>query len=260
MTVDLEDMEERKHVNVESMQLDHFMEVHPFEQLSSPNAGVVTYFNLGEEIKYMGEILLTFRDSHIFKVCWENQAKLMVAEEMADADPGALQIADINATPEMIHDDIFEPCYGEYKGIYTRLKNSSIRLEEVNQLFHDYKGRYEELAKDLDIMCRIDKSTDKQWIHSRVQQIEQYHELHLAVASAQIIMKVKEALCLQGDFRVLETLTEVVSGYELSILHPTKIPHYVKINTAISIFLILSFHILLPSEPCRLPERAAESD
>ncbi|KAK5884967.1 hypothetical protein CesoFtcFv8_018727 [Champsocephalus esox] len=209
MTVDLEDMEKRKHVNVESMQLDHFMEVHPFEQLSSSNAGVVTYFKLGEEIKYMGEILFTFRDSHIFKVCWENQAKLMVAEEMADTDPGALQIADINATPEMIHNDIFEPCYGKYKGIYTRLKNSSIRLEEVNQLFHDYKGRYEELAKDLDIMCRIDKSTDKQWIHSKVQQIEQYHELHLAVASAQIIMKVKEALCLQGDFRVLETLTEV---------------------------------------------------
>ncbi|XP_010769191.1 E3 ubiquitin-protein ligase rnf213-alpha [Notothenia coriiceps] len=209
MTVDLEDMEERKHVNVESMQLNHFMEVHPFDQLSPPDAGVVTYFKLGEEIKNMAEILFTFRDSHIFKVCWENQAKLMVAEEMPDADPGALQIADINATPEMIHDDIFEPCYGEYKDIYTRLKNSSITLEEVNQLFHDYKGRYEELAKDLEIMCRIDKSTDKQWIHSRVQQIEQYHELHLAVASAQIIMKVKEALCLQGDFRVLETLTEV---------------------------------------------------
>ncbi|XP_033998789.1 E3 ubiquitin-protein ligase rnf213-alpha isoform X4 [Trematomus bernacchii] len=209
MTVDLEDMEKRNQVNVESMPLNDFMEVHPFEQLATPKAGVVTYFNLGEEIKNMGEILFTFRDSHIFKVCWENQAKLMVAEEMADADPGALQIADINATPEMIHNDIFEPCYDEYKGIYTRLKNSSIRLEEVNQLFHDYKGRYEELAKDLDIMCRIDKSTDKQWIHSRVQQIEQYHELHLAVASAQIIMKVKEALCLQGDFRVLETLTEV---------------------------------------------------
>ncbi|KAE8283229.1 E3 ubiquitin-protein ligase rnf213-alpha [Larimichthys crocea] len=58
-------------------------------------------------------------------------------------------------------------------------------------------------------MCKSDKSTDKQWIPIRVQQIEQYHELHLAVTSAEIIMMVKDTLCLQGDFRVLETLTEV---------------------------------------------------
>ncbi|CAJ1075083.1 E3 ubiquitin-protein ligase rnf213-alpha [Xyrichtys novacula] len=110
--------------------------------------------------------------------------------------------------PELIHDEIFRPCIANYNDIYTCLKNGSIRLGEVNQLFSAYKGNYEELSKDLEIMCRIDKSTDKQWIHSRVQQIEQYHELHLAVASADIIMKVKETLHLQGDFRVLETLTE----------------------------------------------------
>ncbi|XP_042247797.1 E3 ubiquitin-protein ligase rnf213-alpha [Thunnus maccoyii] len=209
MTVDIADMEERQKVKIEVMHLDNFMEVHPFDQLPSPMAGVVTYFSLEEEIRDMAEVLYTFRDSYIFKVCWEKQARFMATEEMEDEDCDKHELADIMATPEMIHNDIFMPCFADYKDIYTCLKNGSIRLEKVNQIFKVYKGKYEELAQDLDIMCRVDNSTDKQWIHRRVQQIEQYHELHLAVASAQIIMKVKETLCLQGDFRVLETLTEV---------------------------------------------------
>lgn len=225
MTVDLADMQKRQKVNIEIMPLNQFMEVHPFDQLPSGMAGIVTYFNLDEDFRNMAEVLSTFKDSHIFNMCWEKQAKLKAAEEMEedyhDADEemeDTFHDADeeIDAAPEMIHDDIFEPCFNDYKDIYARLKDGSITLEEVNQLFGDYKGKYLELAQDLDIMCRVDKSTDKQWIHSRVQQIEQYHELHLAVASAQIIMKVKETLRLQGDFRVLETLTEVVSGHVLN--------------------------------------------
>ncbi|XP_070836494.1 E3 ubiquitin-protein ligase rnf213-alpha [Chaetodon trifascialis] len=209
MTVDVADMEERKHVNIEIMPLNDFMEVHRIDKMPSQIAGVVTYFSLDEDIRDMADVLYTFRDSYIFKVCWEKRAKLLANEEMEDNNPDEHEVADIMATPQTIHDDIFEPCFADYKDIYTCLKNGSIRLEEVNQLFGAYKGKYDELAVDLDIMCRVDKSTDKQWIHSRVHQIEQYHELHLAVASAQIIMRVKDTLCLQGDFRVLETLTVV---------------------------------------------------
>nr|XP_046270196.1 E3 ubiquitin-protein ligase rnf213-alpha isoform X2 [Scatophagus argus] len=208
MTVDVADMEETQQVNIENIPLNHFMEVHQFDQMPSPDAGTVTFFKLNEEIREMAEVLYTFRDSYIFKLCWEKQAKLLASEEMEVDNPDQREVADIMATPEMICDDIFHPCFADYKDIYTCLKNSSIRLEEVNQLFCAFKGKYEELAQELDIMCRADKSTDKQWIHSRVQQIEQYHELHLAVASAQYIMMVKETLHLQGDFRVLETLTE----------------------------------------------------
>nr|XP_019957387.1 PREDICTED: E3 ubiquitin-protein ligase RNF213 [Paralichthys olivaceus] len=209
MTVNVAAMEQRQQVNVDVMPLNLFMEVHQLDKLPSEMAGIVTYFSLGEEIKEMAEALYTFRDSYIFQVCWEQQAKLWVTEEVITDDPNEQEVADIMATPEMMYEEVFVPCYKNYKDIYTSLKNGSIMLEEVNQLFGAYKGRYEELAQDLDIMCRVDKSTDKKWTNSRVQQIEQYHELHFAVASAQIIMKVKETLHLQGDFRVLQTLTEV---------------------------------------------------
>ncbi|XP_037333444.2 E3 ubiquitin-protein ligase rnf213-alpha isoform X2 [Pungitius pungitius] len=209
MTVDLAGMQEKQQVNMELMPLNQFMEVHPFDRMASPQAGVVTYFDLDEDIRNMAEVLSTFKDSHIFNVFWENAAKLLVSTETDNDFLNEDEEEEIVATPKMIHDDIFQPSYDDYKVLYACLKDGSIRLKDVNDFFRHYKGKYEELTEELDLMRRVDKSSDKQWIITRVQQIEQYHELHLAVASAQMIMQVKETLCLQGDFRVLETLTEV---------------------------------------------------
>lgn len=206
--VDIDDMEERQQIDIEVNPLNVFMEVHPFDLMASDMAGIVTYFELDEDIREMAEVLHTFQDSRLFKACWEKAAKLLVDEEMDEPD--------IIATPEMIHDDIFTPSYEEYKKIYTCLKDGHITLAQVNELFADYKGKYEELAQQLDLMCRIEKGSNTDWILRRVQQIEQYHELHLAVASATIIMTVKETLGLQGDFRALETLMEAVSGHVLT--------------------------------------------
>lgn len=222
-------MEERQKVNIEVHHLNVFMEVYLFDQMTSNKTGVVTYFKLDENTRKMAEVLHTFQESHLFKMCWEKEAKLLVAANM-DADPD-MEEMDIVATPEIIHDDIFEPSFDEYKKIHTCLKNGHITLAQVNELFGDYKGKYDELTQELEIMCRVETLPDRHWIHRRVQQIEQYHELHLAVASAEIIMKVKDTLCLQGDFRVLETLTETVSGHVfISYITPQNFTHYVISN------------------------------
>lgn len=215
VAVDVEEMEERQQVNIEARRLTDFMEVHQVDLLPTDQTGVVTYFQLDEEIRAMAEVLYTFQDSHLFKVCWEKQAKFVAAEEMEDNNPECQEVVDIMATPETIHDEIFQPAISDYKNIYALLKSGQITLKDVNQLFDAFKGNYEGLARELNIMSRVEKTIDKQWIHSRVQQIEQYHELHLAVASAEIITMVKETLCLQGDFSILETLREAVRNVKL---------------------------------------------
>lgn len=213
----VDDMEAKQQINIETMTLNDFMEVHPLGQPPSDMAGVVTFFDLDEDIKNMAEVLNTFKDSYIFKVCWEKQAKDLATSERDDEDPDESGVVDIMASPEIIHNDIFQPCYADYTEIYSCLKNGSIRLGEVDRLFKAYKGKYQELTQDLEIMCRVDHSKEN-WIPMRVQQIEQYHELHLAVAAAQIIMMVKRILCPQGDFRVLQTLLAAVSGDVLNYI------------------------------------------
>ncbi|KAM4598338.1 E3 ubiquitin-protein ligase rnf213-alpha-like [Polymixia lowei] len=208
MTVDVKDLEVRQKINIETMALDHFMKVHPFDQLFSETYGVVTYFDLHEDIRNMAEVLHTFKDNYIFNMCWENQARKAM-QDRENEDPEESEELDITATAETIHDEVFQGCYADYKKIYSCLKDGRIKLGKVDELFKAYKGKYERLAQDLEVMCKVDDSSDKQWIQRRAQQIEQYHELHLAVASAQIITVVKETLCLQGDFNVLQTLLEV---------------------------------------------------
>ncbi|XP_030005629.1 E3 ubiquitin-protein ligase rnf213-alpha-like [Sphaeramia orbicularis] len=206
LTVDVVNMEERRKDNVEVMPLNQFMKVRPFDQPSS-RIPAVTHFILDEEIRTMAEVLYKFRDSGIFHSCCEKQAGLFARSKLKD-NASDEQVADIKATPKMIRDEVLVKGYDEYKDIYIRLKTGSLTFEEVNKLFRISKQKYEQLKDELDIMCRIDPSADKQWIHGRVEQIKQYHELHLALASAETITRVKETLGLQGDFRVLETLTK----------------------------------------------------
>uniref|UniRef100_A0A3Q3AP92 RING-type E3 ubiquitin transferase n=1 Tax=Kryptolebias marmoratus TaxID=37003 RepID=A0A3Q3AP92_KRYMA len=202
-------------VNIETMPLDHFMVVNQFDQLASdPLAGIVTYFNLDEEIRDMAKELFAFKDSYVFKIYWEKRAIRLAMEEKEDDESDEDGIADIQATPDMIYNDIYLPCFHEYKAIYTDLKKGSIRIEVIRQLFGLYKDKYADLTKELDIMCKLEKSADKQWIHIRVEQVKQYHELHLAVASARVIMKVKETLGLHGDFKVLETLMNIHADFQ----------------------------------------------
>lgn len=209
MLVIVDEMVERQQVVIESKNLRDFMEVHQVDLLPTDNTGVVTYFQLDGKIRDMAKVLYTFQGSHLFKVCWEKVAKQVAAEEMANNSEDE-EVANIKATSEKIHERIFQPASSNYQSIYELLKGGQIKLKDINQLFGTFKGNYEGLTQELLIMNKIEERSDEQWIHSRVQQIEQYHELHLAVASAEIIMMVKETLCLQGDFRVLETLREVV--------------------------------------------------
>lgn len=196
------------------MSLNHFVEVHTFDQQSSPSAGVVTYYDLDEDIRPMAEVLYTFKDSYLFQVCWEIQAKEHYQGHFGDLEEAG--IVDLKATPEVILHDLFEPCYAEYTYIYHDLKDGSIKLGAVDTLFKDFIGNYSGLVQDFHKMCRVDPSDNKQWIQQRALQIQQYHELHLAVASARVIMTVKETLCLQGDFNILQTLLEVVSHHLLN--------------------------------------------
>ncbi|KAI1884419.1 hypothetical protein AGOR_G00226210 [Albula goreensis] len=217
IAVDMRKLEEKHQINIEEMTLDEFMEVHQFDELSSDLTGVVTYFDL-EDIKEMARVLRMLKDSFIFCMCWENQAKdlskrnqhgnLIDEDDDSSEEEEVIEVQTV-ATPTVIQRDIFQPCYLKYQKIYSDLKSGGLKLEEVDVIFRDYKGKYEELRKELEFMCRTDRSEDQNWIQRRTQQIEQYHEIHLAVESALVIKKVKQTLCPQGDFKVLEILLEV---------------------------------------------------
>lgn len=188
------------------MNLDKFVDVHLLNQTPSTKSRVLNYFELEDDVRSMAEVLNTFKDSYIFKVCCMNEAAKFAKANKAIPPAGEMVI-----TLGKLHSDIFQPCYNAYKDIYTGLKDGSITFEKIDETFRAYKGKYKELAAEFAIICKLDRSDDQCWVQTRIHQIEQYHELHLAIQSAEVVTVVKETLCLTGDFQVLEKLLVTVS-------------------------------------------------
>ncbi|XP_053495453.1 E3 ubiquitin-protein ligase rnf213-alpha [Ictalurus furcatus] len=214
--VDTADLEKKHTDNVEQMCLDEFMEVHQLDESSSEVTGLVTYFNLCDLTRTMAKRLHALKDSYIFSMCWENKAKTLSYTEQDDEDDDdddddeTEPIRDMEpCTLEFIYAKIFKPCDTQYKSIYTSLKDGSITFQTVDSVFEVYKGKYDDLRKDLEIMCKINPKDNRRWIKDRIHQIQQYHGLHLAVESAQVIMDVKKDLCPEGNFDILNRLLDV---------------------------------------------------
>jgi len=209
--VDFQGLEEKRHIDIDEMDLDKFVDVHSVNQNPSAMSRVVNFLELEDDVRSMAVDLNTFKDSYIFKKCWVHEAKTFAEKCRAIPSEGELVI-----TPKMVLSDIFKPCYNAYKNMYTGLKDGSITFETIDLRFRTYKGKYKELNAEVAIMCKLDSLDDQRWVQTRIQQIEQYHELHLAVESAQVVKMVKETLCLQGDFQVLEKFLATVSHHILS--------------------------------------------
>uniref|UniRef100_A0AAY5KR03 RING-type E3 ubiquitin transferase n=1 Tax=Esox lucius TaxID=8010 RepID=A0AAY5KR03_ESOLU len=196
--------------NIDLMNLDEFMEVHSFDKDSSKMTGVVTYFNFCDVIRQMASKLHAIRESFILTMCWEKQAKGLSHKQLDTNDEELQPEMEREVfTLDLIHRKIFQSSYDHYYKIYESLQSGTISLKEVDSIFEAYKGKYEDLEKELKIMCKMNYSDKGKWIKGRIQQIQQYHDIYLAFESAKVIMTVKETICPQGDFKVLQTLLDM---------------------------------------------------
>lgn len=188
------------------MNLNEFIKIPTLDGLTSPATPNVTYFNLSKKTHEMASKLHANKDSTIFKMYWTNQVEKLSKDK-----------SDINNTEEevytldQVYTYIFESCYTNYERLYDSLKTGELLLEEIDSIFEVYKGRYEDLKKDIHIMCRINSSDDRRWIRGRVNQIQQYQDVHLALETSKIIMDIKQLICPAGKFEDLGPLLQMVN-------------------------------------------------
>ncbi|XP_034268690.1 E3 ubiquitin-protein ligase RNF213 [Pantherophis guttatus] len=205
LKVDLTEVEQQQIGNLAEKTLDDVVKVR--EPTSCSDDGIETYLDLSEDLKHVSKVVCDFKDSHIFLHCWEQAAKKLM-DNMEDSDTE--EILDM----EYVHDRLFDPCYKEFQRIYDSLKLGDLTFAEVNVLFKDFNNDYEELRRDFKIMCKLQTRDNGAWIDERIQQIQQYHELDLALDSAKVIDKVKDVLKLSGDFSVLQQLLNLTREFE----------------------------------------------
>ncbi|MED6241326.1 hypothetical protein ATANTOWER_009228, partial [Ataeniobius toweri] len=209
VSVDFQGLEKKLQPNFDLMNLNEFMKVCTLDELSSQSSRKVTYSNLSDAIYEMASELHAIKDSLIFKMCWTNQVQELSREDTDEDDTENSKEMKEIYTLDHVHSKIYQSCYSRYKELYSSLKSGEMLLEEVDIVFEVYIGKHEDLHKDLDIMCRIDPSDDRKWIKGRIAQIREYHDHHLVMDSAKIIMDIRSALCPEGDFSIMENLLQM---------------------------------------------------
>ncbi|XP_022619645.1 E3 ubiquitin-protein ligase rnf213-alpha-like [Seriola dumerili] len=207
--VDFEGLDKKLHQNTEMMNLNEFMKVYTLDGQTSSTTGKVTYFDLCDVTRQMASELHAIKDSLIFKMCWRTQVEELSRDQSDTDDTEHLDGNEEIYTLDHVYHNIFQSCYSKYEGLYSGLKSGEVLLEEIDSMVEIYEGKYAELQKDLDIMCRINPTDNRKWIRGRISQIQHYHDLHLAMESAKIIMDIRNTLCPEGDFTVLEKLLQM---------------------------------------------------
>uniref|UniRef100_A0ABM5FN25 E3 ubiquitin-protein ligase RNF213 isoform X1 n=1 Tax=Pogona vitticeps TaxID=103695 RepID=A0ABM5FN25_9SAUR len=198
--VDIDEVEQKYSEDLASKALDEVVNVK--DAMSHGDGKIETYYHLNPDLKKIYGTVGSFKDSHVFQYCWEWAAKQLASKTedlISEEDTATLSLDEVPL-------QLFEPCCCEFHRLYLRLRSGDLTFAEVDVLFKDFTNLYEELRKDFQKMCSLQSQDRGEWIKKRVEQIQQYHELHLAVDAAKVIDKVREGLNLSGDFSVLQHL------------------------------------------------------
>ncbi|KAM5272726.1 E3 ubiquitin-protein ligase RNF213 [Ctenodactylus gundi] len=172
-----------------------------------------TCYHLSAQAQEMARSIDALANCHTFQILWE-----AVATELRDSSEGE-SASPILELPE-VSESLYSPCHKQLVRLYADLRSGAISFAQVDALFKDFVGRYEELTSELKTMCVVEPSAPRDWIPARVRQIQEYHSLHQAASSAKVILRLAGCLELTGDFSVLRTLLNFTDKFP-SFCHET---------------------------------------
>ncbi|XP_021270744.1 E3 ubiquitin-protein ligase RNF213 isoform X1 [Numida meleagris] len=214
-------------VNVGEVDLQHSEDLRSKKLNRVVNVGqrpIQTYYTLSQELKECAQKMHAFKDSLIFQQFWE-EAAVRAREEYdssgeaydSSEEEEVVPVIDLNDVLE----DLISPCFTNYEKLYDDLRSGSLTLSAVDRIFQEFTNHPEDIRAELNIICELRPGEDRGWVGQRLQQIQQYHEMHLTFDAAKIIANVKEILNLSGDFSVLESLlymTEKLESHKMQKL------------------------------------------
>ncbi|KAM4761922.1 E3 ubiquitin-protein ligase RNF213 isoform 5-T6 [Cyanocitta cristata] len=179
-----------------------------------------TFYSLRPELKEFVQKIHSFKDSLVFQQFWEEAAQKAGEEYVCDSseeDEGEEEEEE-DDVPKLDLDDVLgsviRPCFDHYAMLYDDLRSGSLTLSAVDRIFREFTNHPKDLRAELNTLCGLWPAEDRDWVDQRVQQIQQYHEMHLTFDAAKIIAHVKESLGLSGDFSILENLLHITEKLE----------------------------------------------
>ena len=164
----------------------------------------VIFFGLSPDSKSMVSTLIRLGDSTLLRQFWEqNGSKALAIMAQRGGEKTSLTVADVLEL-------VWIPSKEQLLSLKQRFLSGEIPFKEVDKLLELFDNKYEDLAGEIRLITsnqnvRHDHLLEET-IRLRMRKIKQYHKLHTCIKAAGIILKFKNAVGLEGDFKDVEVL------------------------------------------------------
>ncbi len=199
--------------NLQMVTLDKLVEVQTYfskEDLGKSNTRRMLFYSVDPQVLDMAREMHEVKTSDLLLSLWREKA---IEYFMPGPYLLSLGLTDI-------HDRIWKPCLTDFLSLGLRIAVGATSFKEVDQALKwcGDRGEGDRLKKELTLMATLLKShqfLNVNWPEDRLNQIQEYRRLYHASESAEVILKIKDKLELQGDFSHIHSLIQVVMNQSL---------------------------------------------
>uniref|UniRef100_M4AJD5 RING-type E3 ubiquitin transferase n=1 Tax=Xiphophorus maculatus TaxID=8083 RepID=M4AJD5_XIPMA len=119
-------------------------------------------------------------------------------------------------TLTQISESIWMPLLEEFLHLGVRIAEANIRFRKLDQMLEDSgdQGDGKLLEKELDLMSEVISTAggvtaEKNWVQTRLRQIQEYRQLHDAAAAASAVLRIAQRMGLSGNFSKISSLRQL---------------------------------------------------
>ncbi|XP_016335836.1 E3 ubiquitin-protein ligase rnf213-beta-like [Sinocyclocheilus anshuiensis] len=200
---EISSLEDMVKTNLQTVTLDKLVEVQTYfskEDLDKNNTRRVLFYNVDLLVLDMAREMHEVKTSNIMLSLWQEKATKYFM-------PGPLDLTEV-------HDRIWNHCLTDFLELGRRIAVGETCFKEVDQALKwcGDRGEGNCLKKELILLATMLKShtsLEEKWPEHRLSQIQEYKRLYHAAESAEVILKIKDSLGLQGDFSHIHSLIQV---------------------------------------------------
>ena len=154
-----------------------------------------------------------------------------------------------------IAEEVWSPVFDQCVKLLAELKDYSISLLTVNQLFEGQPiptitSSIKQLYKGVELCLNGREVNDFKWMQGVVERMVQFWQLHGFAAAAQAFLEIRDGLKLTGDFQLVENVASQVGHKGVPgiwhIEYPSLPPPSSLLSFSLSSFLIFSSSFCSP--------------
>ncbi|XP_071319372.1 E3 ubiquitin-protein ligase rnf213-beta isoform X2 [Trachinotus anak] len=205
-------LEEQHSADVQSVSLNKLVLVQSFDaegKLKKTDLPQVRWYNISMSVLKMASEMHKLHQSTLILSSWVKAAASLASARRPSSAP-------VSVTLIQVCENIWNPLLVEFFQLGVSIASANITIEQLDQVLAESgdRGDGKLMKKELILMSEMFTESgqfrpEKNWVELRLDQIQEYSQLHEAAAAASAILKIAEKMKLSGNFTEIDTLSQL---------------------------------------------------